>query len=189
MKKVIVAIALVACLAPAAFFAVRWQGAETRLRAHREWSAFLADSVRESLTFPRPPDGPEGRDSLYWQWVATGAQLQSRRWQQAVRHWVENRATLLDAAAIELLKRDGLTDPPRQLRDSLVAHPELIPYEGVQGGTMFFLPDEAIVLLEPPYAFARFEDGHIGGSMLVAYAVENGPEPRVLWKVLWAGVD
>jgi hypothetical protein len=30
-----------------------------------------------------------GRDSIYRQWVATGAQLQSRRRQQAVRYWVE----------------------------------------------------------------------------------------------------
>jgi len=45
---------------------------------------------------------------------------------------------------------------------------------------MFIVPDEKIVLLKPPYAFAEFEDGHIGGTMLVEYTVLPGPQ--IQWK-------
>jgi hypothetical protein len=104
-----------------------------------------------------------------------------------VRHWVALRSTLLDELDIAKLKQEGLEDPPRQLRESLVARADLIPFPGVLGGTMRFLPDDGIVLLQPPHAFARFEDGHIGGSMLLEYTVLAGPE--IEWKRLWASLD
>ncbi len=40
---------------------------------------------------------------------------------------------------------------------------------------MYIVSDEMIVLLKPPYAFAEFEDGHIGGTILVEYTVLPGP--------------
>jgi hypothetical protein len=186
-SRLVAPLVLLVALAPAVYFAVRWQKAESRLRETQGWTAFLLDSLGKSVSFPRTPDGPWGRDSVYWQWTATMAQLQSRRWQQAVRYWVERRATLLDLADIAELERQGLQDPAKQLRDSLAAHPEIIPYPGVMGGTMFFLPDQGIVLLAPPYVFARFEDGHIGGSMLLEYTILPGP--RIEWKRLWARKD
>jgi len=93
----------------------------------------------------------------------------------------------MDEADITDLKRQGLENPPRQLRESLVAHTELIPYPGVLGGRMFIVPDEKIVLLKPPYAFAEFEDGHIGGKMLIEYTVLPGPQ--IQWKRLWAAQE
>ena len=52
---------------------------------------------------------------------------------------------------------------------------------------MFIVPDEKIVLLKPPYIFAEFEDGHIGGTMLVQYTVLPGAQ--IQWKRLWAAHD
>ncbi len=49
---------------------------------------------------------------------------------------------------------------------------------------MYIVPDENIVLLKPPYAFAGFGDGHIGGAMLVEYTVLPGPQ--IQWNRLWA---
>ena len=177
-------VALLLSLGAAGLFAFRWQAAESRLREHRQWTHFLMDSLGKSVRFPPPPDGSEGRDSIYWQWVATTAELQSRGWQKALRYWVENRATLLSPFELEDLRREGLTDPAGQLRDSLAAHPELIPYDAVLGGTMLFSPGEGVVLLGRPYVFADFGDGHIGGKMLVEYSV--APGPRIIWKLLWA---
>ena len=117
----------------AGYFAYRWRQAETRRIDTVRWTRFVMDSLGTTLSPPGPPAGPEGKDSVYWQWVATTAQLQSRRWQQAVRHWVELRSTLLDEADIAGLKRQGLEDPPRDLRASLIAHAELIPVKGVLG--------------------------------------------------------
>jgi hypothetical protein len=90
---------------------------------------------------------------------------------------------MLDPVDIEMLRRDGLGDPPRQLRDSLTAHTELIPYHAVLGGTMFF---EDVLILSPSFVFASFEDGHIAGAMLLEYQVEGG---RISWKRLWSRLD
>lgn len=182
--RIVFALLLLASLLASVFFAIRWKQAEHRADETARWTRFVMDSLGTTLTLPGPPVEPWGRDSLYWQWVATTARMQSRRWQLAVQHWARSRGTLLDATDIEMLKRDGLVDPPTQLRESLTSHPELIPYRGVLGGTMGF---HEIILLTPSFAFADFEDGHIGGAMLVEYdIVDSG---RVAWKRLWARLN
>ena len=180
-------------LAVSALFGLGAQRADRQAREARAWTRAVLDSLSRNVTAPEPPPGPEGRDSVYWQWVATSAQMQTRRSQQAVRYWTSKHATLLDEADIVELKRQGLENPVEQLRDSLMAHPGLIPYQGTGGGKMRFVsgaPGEAgaaIVLLGPPYAFAYFEDGHVGGHMLLEYRVL--PEQRIRWRVLWSALD
>ena len=178
------ALALVPSVLACVFLAIRWQQAERRADATARWTRFVMDSLGTTLRLPSPPVQPWGRDSIYWQWVATTSQLQSRRWQLAVQHWAQARGTLLDEGDIEMLKRQGFADPALQLRDSLEAHPELIPYQPVLGGTMRF---NDIVLLKPSFAFADFDDGHIDGAMLLQYQVA---EPaRVSWKRLWSRLN
>jgi hypothetical protein len=177
---------LVLSLVAAGFFAYRWRKADTQLRKTVAWTDSLVDSLATTVTFPNPPYLEGVRDSVYWQWVATGAQLRARQMQGVVRHWVGLRQTLLDSADMIHLKEQGLTDPPRQLRESLVARADLIPFPGVHGGTMR-IEDESIVLLEPPYAFTGFDDGHIVGFMLLAYSVK--PDGRIEWTRLWARLD
>ena len=98
------------------------------------------------------------------------------------RRWVERRATLLSERDIFELKRNGLEDPARQLRDSLVMHTELIP-EKTTHGQMMIVPGEHIVLLGSSYVFAQYTDGLNGGHMLLEYSVVPGP--RIEWKRLW----
>ena len=90
-----------------------WQArrADQRARETSTWAHAVMDSLSRPVTFPMPPEGPEGRDSLYWQWAALSAQLQSRRWQQSVRYWASKRATLLSDPEIAALKHEGLADP------------------------------------------------------------------------------
>jgi len=174
---------LILSLLAAGLFGYRWKRAETQLRKTVEWTHFVMDSFGTSMEFPRPPYATGIRDTVYWQWVATMGQLQARGARQVARHWIGLRSTLLDEVEIAQLKQEGLEDPPRQLRESLMARADLIPFPGVLGGTMR-IEDESIVLLERPYAFARFDDGHIGGSMLLQYSVLSGG--RVDWQRLWA---
>jgi hypothetical protein len=134
--------------------------------------------------------------------IGLGA-LMALRWQQAERRAVETlewahaaidsarkaarpgspSRTLLPEEELERLHRvGGLADPAVALRESLAAHPELIPFPGVEGGRMVYGKDR-IVLIPPSYAFAEFEDGHVGGYMLLHFdAPGNG---IVLWKRLW----
>jgi len=183
-SRILFPAALIACLAVCVIFAAKWQQAERRADGTARWTRFVMDSLGTTLDNPRPPMQPWGRDTTYWQWVATSAQMQSRRLELAVRHWVSVRKTLLEYPDVELLRRQGLTNPVSQLRDSLEAHRELIPYKAVLGGTMSF---NDIVLLQPSFVFAEFEDGHIGGAMLLEYEVlDHG---RISWKRLWSRLD
>jgi hypothetical protein len=179
--------AIIVSLIAAGLFAYRWRHADSQLHQTLRWTHFVMDSLETSVSFPHPPNATGVRDTLYWQWVATTAQLQSMRWQQAVQHWAGVRSTLLDELDIERLKQEGLEDPPRQLRENLLARPDLIPFPGVVGGTMRFASGDGIVLLAPPFAFARFEDGHIQGNMLLQYSV--GPGAQIEWERLWASLE
>jgi hypothetical protein len=187
MRLRVMAVLLLVAVGSAIYFASQWHRSENSRAQTLRWTHAVMDSLGTKLTPPGPPVGPEGRDSVYWQWVATTAQLQSRRWQAAVHHWAELRSSTLDEADVEDLRRQGLQNPPNQLRESLVHHPELIPFPGVLGGTMMILPDDKIALLRAPYAFAEFDDGHINGVMLVKYTIRAGGQ--IEWKRLWATLD
>ena len=182
MKRFLFGLLLIS-VAVAGGLGLLWKRAERREAATVEWTRFVMDSLGTSVRFPAPPEGTP-RDSVYWQWVATSAQLQARRWQGAVRHWALAHSVLLDEVELAQLRSEGLTDPVRQLRDSLKAHPELIPDPATLGGTMIFVPGEHIVLLERPYVFAQYSDGHVGGYMLLEYAVD--PPGTISWKRLWS---
>jgi hypothetical protein len=76
---------------------------------------------------------------------------------------------------IEKLKQKGLYDPIKEIISDLTEHPELIPAKGILGGTMRFFESE-IYILNNKWVFAYFEDGHIGGYMLLEYNVSDNGE-------------
>ena len=182
MKRFLVSVAVLS-LAVAGGLAVQWRQAERKRAETVEWTRFVLDSLGTSVRLPTPPDGA-APDSVYWQWIATTAQLQSRQWQRAVRFWALSHSVLLDETELARLRSEGLSDPVGQLRDSLKAHQELIPDPPAPGGTMVFVPGEQIVLLERPYVFAQYSDGHVGGYMLLEYTVDPGGV--ITWKRLWS---
>lgn len=76
---------------------------------------------------------------------------------------------------IERLKAKGLYDPVKEIISDLTDKPELIPYKGVLGGTMRFYQSETWVL-NNKWVYTYFEDGHIGGYMLLEYDVSGNGE-------------
>jgi len=96
------------------------------------------------------------------------------------------RAVLLPASDLAALGRLGLEDPVRQILGDLERHPELIPFPGVEGGTMRFYPSQSAVLTRE-WAYGYFEDGHIAGRGLFEYRV--GPGGRLSWKRIAAKLD
>lgn len=172
-------------IAAIATLGLLWQRAERRERAALLWTHTVMDSLVARVPFPGPVGVLEARDSLYWVWAATHAQLQMRRWQRIVQQQAVARGANLRADQLEMLRREGLTvNPVEQLRDSLMARPDLIPMKGVLGGTMNFYSREDIVLISPNYAFAAFDDGHIGGAMLLRFSIQ-GEGGRIHWEPLW----
>jgi len=87
---------------------------------------------------------------------------------------------------LETLRHRGLSDPVRDLKADLMKHPELIPFPGVEGGRMGFYSVDEIVILGGHWVFARFEDGHIGGTVLLEYEVKDG---AIRWKRVAAARD
>jgi hypothetical protein len=95
--------------------------------------------------------------------------------------------SLLTSWDIAQLARQGISNPEEDLASDLMQHRELIPYEGIMGGTMGFYSKRDIHVLSSRWILASFEDGHIGGQMLLEYRIDSGGKIR--WKVLSAYLD
>ena len=85
---------------------------------------------------------------------------------------------------LEQLAALGLSDPISQIVDSLRAHPEVIPFDGILGGTMGFYYPDRIHVLSPSWVYAEFDDGHISGRGVFAYSVQA--DTSFLWTVVTA---
>ncbi|HET6347935.1 MAG TPA: hypothetical protein VFH88_02530 [Candidatus Krumholzibacteria bacterium] len=181
MKRILLAAVIVIAAGSSGYFAMRAHRAERQLGETVKYTHSLMDSLSNTVRFPPPPVYAD-RDSLYWKWVAINAQMNLNRFVKLAREQAMMRHAVFDEGDIAHLKNEGLTDPVRELRESLMTRADLIPYPAVLGGTMSF--DESdVVLLTPPYVFAPFEDGHVAGSMLLSYQITGG---KIEWKRLWA---
>lgn len=74
------------------------------------------------------------------------------------------------------------TDRSRIVEDLITRGDEIIPVDGVLGGTMGFHARDEIHVLGDRWVFAPFEDGHIGGHMLLEYSVDRSG--KIHWTVL-----
>jgi len=73
-------------------------------------------------------------------------------------------------------------DPAGTLREDLITRKDLIPWEGVLGGTMSIPGPESIWFFAPYWALAYVEDGHIAGYLLFRFRVLGG-------RIEWTPVD
>lgn len=80
------------------------------------------------------------------------------------------------------LKLNSFQDPISHIRKDLVKRSDLIPFEGVLGGTMGFYDENRIHILNYKWVYAHFEDGHIGGEMLLEYGLSE--DGKINWKVI-----
>ncbi len=77
------------------------------------------------------------------------------------------------------------TDRPLEvLQEDLISKPELIPYDPELGGKMGFYEADKIIILNEKWVYAPFEDGHIGGYMLLNYDIDN--EGNIDWDIVEA---
>jgi hypothetical protein len=86
---------------------------------------------------------------------------------------------LLHRIYVEQLRRAGLTDPVKNLRDDLRAKQEIIPLE--PHGQQWLLGP--IAILSSRWVYAEFNDGHYAGGCLLEYSVTGG---QIEWKVIKA---
>ena len=74
---------------------------------------------------------------------------------------------------IKDMKKKGLSNPVQEIISNLRKHRELIPYKGILGGTMGFYDKKSIWILTNKWVLAYFEDGHIGGYLLLEYNIDH----------------
>lgn len=172
MSKGLVNAVAVLLLIGLAIVFFRWQSAREARDSYRR----LADSLQVAV------------DSLDVEYAKVKAELppfepddERNFWYEEARRAQANQWMLLQDRELKDLKEAGLADPVNQLRNDLMAHPELIQIDGVLGGTMGFNAPE-IALLSSRWVFARFEDGHIAGSCLLEYHIAS--DSTIQWKVL-----
>jgi hypothetical protein len=85
----------------------------------------------------------------------------------------------LSESDIQKLRKKGLRNPEVDLMNDLNRKGgQLIPKDGVMGGTMAIRDSR---ILNDRYAMAYYEDGHIGGYMILKYEVNNG---TITWRVV-----
>ena len=81
---------------------------------------------------------------------------------------------------------DNTPEPHKDMINDLRKHPELIPFDGVLGGTMGFYDPEGIHILSDRWVFAGFDDGHINGYMLLSYSIND---EKISWEVIDSYLD
>ena len=93
--------------------------------------------------------------------------------------------SLLDSLHLYRLKENGFTGNEKDIIAEFVLHPEIIPYDGMLGGTMG-LSEEARVLSHE-WILAPFSDGHVVGHLLVKYKMRDGIPTE--WEVIDSYID
>jgi len=114
------------------------------------------------------------------------AEISSKRAAESMRQ-MEELKRMLDSSRIpepewERIGKALKTDEPEALlRSSLLERQDLIPWEGILGGTMAIPGPESIWFFAPAWALAYVEDGHIAGYLLFRFRLSGN---RVIWTLV-----
>lgn len=98
---------------------------------------------------------------------------------------VQDKHDWIFESELRYLTENGLNNPVQQLKEDLTNRDDLIPVEGVLGGTMRIYSTDQIRILPGRYVFAVFEDGHVQGNLILQYEVKNG---QISWEIIESSV-
>ena len=84
----------------------------------------------------------------------------------------------------DYLKELGIKDPETELLNDLKKQKNIIPYKGILGGTMKI---RNILVINRKWAVAYFEDGHVGGKLMLEYKIKN--DAKIEWKLIDSWID
>lgn len=110
--------------------------------------------------------------------------LEAKQTLDAQKLALDNSYTLPNSV-VEHIQKNGYATSAKLL-ETLIDHNDLIPIEGVLGGTMRWWPENSVIL-DWQRAFGYFEDGHIMGYGLLKY--EFDAQGNVQWHLLESYVD
>lgn len=105
-------------------------------------------------------------------------ETQNKEWVDASKAWLQ-----VDDFTKERLKEQGVDDYTIIL-DNLMERADVIPVDGVLGGTMHFTK---VYLVNHHWAYGLFEDGHILGSGIFEYSIDD--EGNISWECIASYMD
>ncbi|MGC9490232.1 MAG: hypothetical protein ACP5CD_03285 [Thermovirgaceae bacterium] len=76
---------------------------------------------------------------------------------------------------------ESITNPRERVLEDLLSRRDLLPWEGVLGGTMKIHRAQDVWFFGPSWCLAYVEDGHIGGYLLLSYKIR---ETEIEWDLL-----
>ena len=122
--------------------------------------------------------------ALWWQLAERRARIAEARLAQA-----ETRIASIEDS-LRTPGRPGSSGTAQEHAEAILAdlarHPELIPFPGLEGGTMRFYPAQSS-LIAPGWVYGYFEDGHIAGRGLFEY--QTGRSGEIRWKRIAAKLE
>jgi len=86
---------------------------------------------------------------------------------------------------IKRFQKKGLKNPEADILESLTKQTHLIKFEPQPGVSWRFDKNETIILSDR-WVFTKFDEGHMLGSMLLSYNVNNG---SITWEVISQYLD
>jgi hypothetical protein len=86
---------------------------------------------------------------------------------------------------IKRLQKKGLKNPENDILAGLMKQTRLIKFEPQPGVSWRFDTNESIILSNR-WVFTKFDEGHMLGSMLLSYTVNNG---SITWEVISQVLD
>lgn len=91
----------------------------------------------------------------------------------------------IDSTTIKFLKENGINDY-KYILSELESHPEIIPFEGVLGGTMKWYASET-KFINNRWIYGYFEDGHVAGHAILKYTIKD--DKTISWEIIDAFMD
>lgn len=91
----------------------------------------------------------------------------------------------IDINTIKFLKSQGIDDYKYILAD-LEFHPEIIPFEGILGGTMRWYANDS-KFINSRWIIGYFEDGHVAGRAILRYIINA--DKTISWEIIDAYME
>ncbi len=95
------------------------------------------------------------------------------------------KASKLQSWDIKRFQKNGLKNPEEDILNDLMKQGRLITFEPKPGVSWRFDRNETIILSKQ-WVFTKFDEGHMLGSMLLQYSVNNG---TITWEAISQVLD
>lgn len=136
----------------------------------------------------KSPSTDQQMTSAYFRHYLDSLEVELARLRQPTEHPSPRALHPIDDIYLDILREKGLKDPIHDLVTDLTSHPEIIPGKtAFVGGRFGFYDVAGIRVLNQHWVLAPYEDGHVGGDLLLEYDIDKAG--KIHWRVLLNEMD